>query len=322
MSTATLARRGARRSTSKRTTRESAADSGDRFDPYQAVTDRIIELLEAGTAPWHKPWNTTTGLPRSLSTGKPYRGINPFLLQCAAIAAGYESPWWGTYDQIKERGGQVRKGEHGTLIVFWKRYVRKAKTPDEEDRQSFVLRTYKVFNAEQADGLVSPPAPGSSPREDVDPIAECEQAIARYLANGGPELRHGGGRAFYSPPNDVVTLPHRSAFDSSAVYYGTAFHELVHSTGHKSRLARPNLLNFHHFGDPDYSEEELTAEMGSAFLAAMTGIDAVTLPNSAAYLASWLKVLRSDSKMVVTAAGRAQRAADLILGVKHGNTEE
>jgi antirestriction protein ArdC len=296
--------------------RRSSAAPDSRADAYQQVTDQIIAMLEAGTAPWHQPWNTETGLPRSLSTGKPYRGINPFLLQVSAIAAGYSSPWWATYGRIKERGGQVRKGERSTLITLWKQYTRKARTPDEEDHTAYVLRTYRVFNTDQADGLVSPPVPGHT--TEFDPIAACDEAIARYFATG-PRLMHGGSRACYRPSTDVVMMPQRSSFESPEAYYGTLFHEATHSTGHHKRLARPDLLEAHAFGDPSYSREELVAEMGAAFLSGHTGIAAATLSDSASYLASWLRVLKSNRKLVVQAAAQAQKAADLILVITHAD---
>jgi antirestriction protein ArdC len=319
MSTATMARRG--------TARRSASGSDSPTDVYQLVTDQIIDLLDAGTAPWHQPWCNASGgssFPRSLSTGKPYRGINPFLLQVTAVSMGYSSPWWGTYDQIKDRGGQVRKGEKGTLIVFWRRYVRKAKTADEQDRDAFVLRYFKVFNTDQADGLTVPPLPGGSATDSVefDPVEACETALADYYANDGPQLVYGGNGASYNYVSDIVRMPERSAFESPERFYGTWFHETTHSTGHKNRLARPDLLTFHEFGDENYSREELVAEMGAAFLSGITGIGAVTLPSSASYLASWVRVLRGDKKLIVSAAAQAQRAADLILGIKYGDAAE
>ena len=222
--------------------RPAVAAPGSRADAYQQVTDQVIAMLEAGTAPWHQPWNTETGLPRSLSTGKPYRGINPFLLQVSAIAAGYSSPWWATYGRIKERGGQVREKERSTLITFWKQYTRKARTPEEEDHTAYVLRTYRVFNTDQADGLVLPPVPGRTTQ--FDPIAACDEAIARYFATG-PRLVHGGSRACYVPSTDVVMMPERSSFERPEAYYGTLFHESTHSTGHHKRLA-PGLAGIPH----------------------------------------------------------------------------
>lgn len=322
---ATVARRRAPR---KRPSNSDAA--GSRNDVYQIVTDQIVEMLEAGTAPWHKPWRNAAGVstfPRSLSTGKPYRGINPFLLQVTAISRGYSSCWWGTYEQIQERGGQVRRGEQHTKVVFWTRYVRKAQVPGEEDREGFVLRYFRVFNADQADGLTLPKVPGRpSPDElesapEFDPIAACEESIAAYFETG-PRVIYGGNSATYDRVSDVIRMPPRESFDSPERYYGALFHEATHSTGHEDRLKRPDLLTFHKFGDPNYSREELVAEMGAAFLAGITGIDAVTLPSSASYLASWIRALKGDSKLVVTAAAQAQRATDLILGVKYAEAEQ
>jgi antirestriction protein ArdC len=161
--------------------------------------------------------------------------------------------------------------------------------------------------------------PGSVPNtpEEFDPIAECEAAVAAYYADNGPELIYGGNSASYSPSADIVRMPERSTFESPERFYGTWFHETTHSTGHKDRLARQDLLTFHKFGDPNYSREELVAEMGAAFLSGLTGIDAVTLSSSASYLESWMRVLRGDKKLVITAARQAQRAADLILGIKY-----
>lgn len=291
-----------------------------KFDPYQAITDQIITLLEAGTAPWRKPWNAETGMPRSLTTGKTYRGINPFLLHISAMEHGFTSPYWATYKAIAERGGQVRKGEKGTLIMFWKQYLDKVEIDEKtgKPKQRFVLRTYKVFNTEQADGLAVPEY--GTTVQDHDPIAECDAAVAGYLANG-PKLSHGASMAAYSPATDVLVMPDLATFDGPEEYYSTLFHELTHSTGHKDRLARPDLLTFGHFGDRQYSKEELVAEMGAAMLAGQTGIAPVTLENSAAYLASWLKVLRADNKLVVQAAAQAQRAADKVLGVSYAAQE-
>jgi antirestriction protein ArdC len=284
-------------------------------DVYQIVTDQIVALLEGGTVPWHKPWDPSIGRPLSMSTRKAYRGINPFLLACSAAAAGYSSPWWGTYDQITERGGQVRKGEQSTLIVFWKtgtREVTDEATGQETEKRWAVLRYFRVFNAEQADGLDERwlKAPDG---HDTNPIGSCEELVASYLADG-PSLAHGGNAAFYSPGRDHVQLPPIAAFTDAAEYYSTMFHELTHSTGHGSRLNREGIVEGHSFGDELYSREELIAEMGAAMLCGVAGIEQTTVTNSAAYLASWIKVLKGDAKLAVAAAGQAQRACDLILG--------
>jgi antirestriction protein ArdC len=295
-------------------TRKPAAKkaTAPKVDTYQVVTDQIVEMLENGTAPWHQPWSETTGgLPLSMSSKKPYRGINVLLLQMVSVAKGYQSAWWGTYKQIAERGGQVRKGEKGTQVVLWKPLF----ITDEETgkrKQVFFLRTFTVFNADQAEGELGLPV--VEPRPQVSAIAECDAAVEAYLATG-PRLVIGGDRASYSPALDEVRMPHRDQFASAEEYYGTLFHELIHSTGNEKRLARKDLLSFHYFGDENYSREELVAEMGAAFLAGITGIAAVTLSNSASYLASWVSALKGDKKLVVQAAAQAQKAADMVLGV-------
>lgn len=295
--------------------------NGEKFDPYQAITDQLVAMLEAGVAPWRVPWNPELGMPRSVSTGKPYRGINPFLLHMSAIQGGYASPFWATYKAISEMGGQVRKGEKGTRIMFWKQYLGKETDENGEPERRFVLRVYTVFNADQADGITVPELPKPGPEHA--PIVECETAVERYLA-AGPRLVTGGPRASYAPGFDTVEMPFLAAFDRAEDYYSALFHELTHSTGHADRLARPDLLAHTTFGDEAYSKEELVAEMGAAMLAGQTGIITTTLENSASYLAGWLKVLKADSKLVVQAAAQAQRAADLILGVTfdHSDSKE
>lgn len=294
----------------KRTTKPKA-------DVYQIVTDQVLAMLEAGTVPWRKPWASTAagGTPLSMSTRKPYRGINPFLLICSAAAQGFTSPWWGTYEQIAERGGQVRKGEESTMIVFWKRgtkTVTDEATGQDVSRPWAMLRYFRVFNADQAEGLADKWRVIAEPKADHDPIADAEALTADYEGSLA-SIAFGGSRAFYSPAKDHVQVPALSDHSSPEEYYSTKFHELTHSTGHSSRLNREGIVEGHRFGDALYSKEELIAEMGAAMLAGIAGIEQVTLPNSAAYLASWIKVLKGDAKLLVSAAAAAQRAADLIL---------
>jgi antirestriction protein ArdC len=286
----------------RRVTRSSA----EKVDAYQLVTDRIVAALEAGHVPWHRPWANVDDRPRSLSTGKTYKGINVFILTATAMAAGYDSPWWGTFKQIQERGGMVRKGEKGTPVVFWKFIEKKDPLTDEIKKIPF-LRYFTVFNASQADDLV---VPTSSP----DPYAELKtasQIVSRYV--DGPKVVHTGNRACYSPWFDRVMMPKSGQFEDVEAYYSTLFHELVHSTGHESRLARKSLVTPTPFGDPDYSREELVAEMGAAFLNAEAGIPP-NYPQHVGYIAHWIEALKGDSKLLVQAAGAAQKAADRILG--------
>jgi antirestriction protein ArdC len=283
------------------------------FDLYQSVTDQIIAMLETGVVPWRSPilGRSKAGHPKNLNTGKQYRGVNVFLLAFTAFAKGYGSSYWLTFNQAKERGGNVRKGEKSSMVVFWKKY----ETTDRQTGEPTtvpVLRYFNVFNAEQVEGIEIPDAVKFEPIE-FKSIETAEQIAAGYVA--GPGIQHDGGQqAFYRPASDTVHLPERTRFASVEEYYSTLFHELSHSTGHSSRLDRKIDSNPKPFGSPDYGKEELVAEMSAAFLCSHAGIQPTVIENQAAYLAGWLKQLKSDKKLVVSAAGQAQRAADWIRG--------
>lgn len=284
---------------------------------YEKITDQIIKMLEGGTIPWRKPWNAAGSVPTSLSSGKPYRGMNQMILGMTALIEGYSSPHWGTYRQIEAQGGQVRKGQRSTSVILWKPIE---KVNDEGEKvKRFFMTTFSIFNAEQADWPNG--APTVPEMADHDPIAEAEAIVAGYLADG-PTFSHGGDRAFYSPSLDAIRIPEMGTFVSVAGYYSTLFHEMTHSTGHALRLNRDGVTEGHRFGDADYSKEELVAEMGAAFLCAAVGIDPdENLNNSAAYIKNWLSVLNDDPKMVVEAASKAQKAADLIVGASLAKEE-
>jgi len=269
---------------------------------YEIVTEAIIKQLESGVAPWRKPWRT--GMPVNLVSKKEYRGINVFLLGFQ----GYGSRYWLTFHQAQTLGGNVKKGEHGSKVVFWKidEYEKKNKeTGEMENRKSILLRYFTVFNLEQCDGIKSP-----EPASAVHPIEQCESIVRSMPAP--PKLVQ-EAQACYRPSMDTVGMPARSAFTSAEEYYSTFFHELTHSTGHPSRLGREGIMEHHPFGSEDYSKEELVAEMGAAMLCGVAGIESQTLSNSAAYLQSWITILKSDSRLVVSAASQAQKAADYIL---------
>lgn len=294
------------------------AKDRSKSDVYEIITDKIVSMLDAGTVPWHKPWSTIGGVPLSLSTHKPYRGINVFLLGVQAMVEGYTSPWWGTYKKITEEGGQVRKGETSTMVTFWSqtnRWVTDDVTGKREQQAGFVLRYYRVFNSEQADW-----APGKGPIVCTVPLTPVQRLAAGEAVAAGmpnPPAMRTGGAAFYQPRTDTLTMPPINSFDNGEEFYSTLFHELTHSTGHASRVGRDGFEvgAGHTFGTPGYSKEELVAEMGAAMLAAVAGLDTtVTLPNSAAYIANWLGVLANDRKLVIQAAGQAQKAVDHILG--------
>lgn len=287
-----------------------------RRDIYQQVTDRILELLDQGVAPWRqpiKPGGGGEGHPRSLSTGKPYRGINVFLLAMTSWAHGYGSSYWATFNQVKKEGGLVRKGERSTLVVFWKRATMDDRESGEEITVP-VLRHYNVFNADQCEGVAAPDL-ASEVEEGVtfEPIAEADRIVNSY--SGGPIVRHAGSIACYQPQVDIVRIPEPIRFESPESYYATLFHELAHSTGHQSRLDRGLGETIAPFGSPDYSKEELVAEMGAAFLCAAAGISPPTIEQSAAYIDGWRKKFKDDKRLVVQAAGQGQRAADHIRGI-------
>lgn len=275
-------------------------------DVYSTVTNKLIEAMQAGFIPWRKPWRATghgARVPSNLLTGRMYRGINVWLLHCAP----YQSNEWLTFNQARDKGAHVRKGEKGWPVVFWKF--------DQEDkesgrRRSVLMRSYTVFNTEQIDGL-----PGELPFDapPFDSIAAAETVRAGYFDRpGAPQLFHAGGQAYYSPAKDEVVMPAPHTFIGREEYYSTLFHEAGHSTGHSGRLARDLDGNM---GSQSYSKEELIAEFTAAFLCAECGIsNESTEQNSAAYLQNWLQVFKGDKHIAVSAAQRAQRAADLILG--------
>ncbi len=269
-------------------------------DIYEEITARLIQALEAGTIPWRQPWSSLGG-PRNLN-GRPYRGINTFLLELS----GHGDPRWGTYRMVQEQGGNVRKGERGTRVILWKPVPRNSEDGAQDSTPGYLLlRTFTVFNAEQCDGLPALDVPELAEHER---IANAEAIVENYPRR--PFLSWGGDRAYYRPATDSVRVPELGLFDSADSYYSTLFHELIHSTGHESRLKRiePAL-----FGTDPYAREELVAEMGAAMLCGISGLQP-RIEESASYISSWLTRLANDRTLVITAAAQAQKAADLILG--------
>lgn len=303
-------------------------------DVAATVTATITAALAAGEAlEWRSPFARAAagGLPINAASGKVYRGFNILALWCAALAGGYTCPVWLTYRQARAAGGHVRKGERGTKIIFWKRRRYTATTTDAETgektserREGVVMRLYSVFNAAQCDGLdatkLHPSAADALALErgELAPPTPCEaDARARAVVEGycgAPKIAEGGpGRsgAWYRPATDEVHMPPRAAFERMADYHATLFHELAHSTGHPRRLGRFRVEGPGVFGSSDYSREELVAELAAQFLCAHVGIEGVK-EQGAAYLASWLKALRADPQMLISAAQAAQKAVDHI----------
>lgn len=279
-------------------------------DLYESVTQRMIASLEAGTPPWIRPWQDHgEAIPRNLTTDRPYRGINVLLLNLDAMARGYGDNRWLTFRQANELGARVRKGEHGSTIVFFKWQEVPANAADTTefdggDRKVIpLLRAYTVFNAAQIDDLPDsarhlPPVPLWTPCEAAEDI----------LLHSGAHIRHGGNRAFYTPTEDLIQMPPMGYFPEAEGYYATALHELTHWTGHPTRCNRP--LGRRH-GLDSYAFEELVAEMGAAFLSAHCGLPARL--EHASYVECWLDGLRRDRRLIFVAAGKAQAAADYVL---------
>ncbi|MEM8783465.1 MAG: zincin-like metallopeptidase domain-containing protein [Planctomycetota bacterium] len=287
-----------------------------RIDLYQHVTDQVLAALEAGTVPWRHPilGGGDDGLPRNLS-GRTYRGVNLFTLGFTAWQRGYARPLWMTYRQAFAAGGHVRVGEKSSLVIFWKPLER-IDPETREKKLTPVLKHFRVFNLDQTEGVVLPPEE-APPAATVRPFRGIAKAAALMNGfEGGPQIVHGGARACYLPRLDTVRLPEPGRFVDEPSYYATAFHELVHATGHPIRLDRGLGEKLAPFGSPDYSKEELVAEMGAACLCAVAGIAPATLDQQAAYVDNWLQRLRNDKRLVVTAAGAGQRAADWIQGVR------
>lgn len=278
------------------------------FDIYAAVTDRIIAALEFGIIPWHQPWVGGSRLAINYNTGKPYSLLNQMLL-------GKPGEWL-TFKQCEAAGGKVRKGEKSSMVVFWKLIDQEDEETGEKKKIPF-LRYYNVFHISQCEGVKSKQAEAAELPDVAEPIDAAHDVIYEYLGREGVTLTHvHGGRAFYRPSTDEVVLPLRSQFVSTADFYGTLFHELTHSTGHESRLNRFGKDgSVAAFGSEEYSKEELVAEIGSAALLNRLGIESdASFRNSAAYIQSWLKALKDDKRMIVSAAGRADKAVQLILG--------
>ena len=284
-----------------------------RTDPYQLVTDAILALLERGTVPWRCPWNRTTGRPRNFHTGREYQGVNVLLLGLLH----FPSPWWMTFRQANESGGCIRKGERGALVMKFGRYDKAVKNGDgtEDKKTTLFLKGYRVFNSTQIDGIEFPPIHSGSQLDASQRIARAEQIVAQMPQP--PTISEGRTtRASYCRRSDTIEMPAFARFDSPEEFHLTLFHEVIHAVGHESRLARKGVTESDGFGGKTYSQEELVAEMGAAFLGMEAGIVRDQHEQSAAYLQAWLDTLRVQEhrRWIVQAANHAGRAADFVLG--------
>ena len=295
---------------------------------YEKITDQIIDALEQGDIPWEKPWSNESMQPRSIH-GKAYRGVNAFWLGYVAIRCGYCDPRWVTFNQAKKLGGKVRKGEKAQTVIFWAQSYKhidncianKSNEPCDNLRKArcqkfLVLRYFNVFNVAQIDGLdleaIKQPTVGEVSQDDV--LFAAEEVVQNYNEGSGVAFNWNGSEAFYTPSTDEITVPNKTTFRSIESYYSTVFHEMAHSTGHESRLNRKDNKVVIRFGSTEYAKEELCAEMTNAFLCGHTGINnKIEDDQRVGYIQSWLKALKNDKKLVVTAAAQAQKAADFIV---------
>jgi antirestriction protein ArdC len=295
---------------------ETAATAVPR-DVYTIVTDRIIAQLEKGSVPWRKPW-IEAGLPQNLISKRPYRGINVFLL----ASLGYAQNFFLTWKQLKEIGGMVKEDEKGHLIVYWN-WVEQEMNGREESkghgvRKVPLLRYYKVFNISQCEGIPAHLIPVIT--RQPYPIPTCEKIVEQMPQR--PKIQHKEKKAFYNPLLDIIGMPKIESFESDESYYGVLFHEMIHSTGHLSRLNRSTLIQMAEFGSEPYSHEELVAEIGTCYLESLSGIIDKRFEQNAAYIEGWLEKLRKDKRFILSASTQAQKATDFILDIKYEVKEE
>jgi antirestriction protein ArdC len=284
--------------------------AADREDIYSRVTARIIADLERGVIPWSKSWDAAATMQRPLRhNGQPYAGINILMLWVSAQDRGYTSPTWMTFRQALECGGNVRKGEKGTPVVYANAITREEQESDGSTttREIPYLKTYTAFNVDQIEGLPEHfySKPASWARE-VERINEAES----FFAATGADIRTGGARAFYNPAEDYIRMPPIESFRDAQSYYATLAHETTHWTSHGSRLDRS--FGREKWGDEGYAREELVAELGAAYLCADLGLTPAVREDHASYIASWLSVLKDDKRAIFSAASQAQRALDYI----------
>jgi antirestriction protein ArdC len=286
----------------------------ERKDVYTRITAQIVEHLEKGVRPWIRPWNAEHAAGRITRplrhNGQPYSGINVLSLWMSALSQSFAAPIWMTYRQAAEMNAHVRKGERGSLVVYANAITRTEhdeETGEDTEQEIPYMKGYTVFNVEQIEGLPEIYYARTVPTHD--PIARIDHAET-FFASLGATIRHGGNRAYYAQELDYVQMPPFEAFRDAESYYGTLAHELTHWTKHEKRLNRD--FGRKRFGDEGYASEELVAELGSAFVCADLELHLETREENAAYMATWLEVLKNDNRAIFAAAAHAQRAADYL----------
>ena len=285
--------------------RETKGEAMNNQSIYEKVTQKIIAKLNNGVVPWKASWKGV-GFPVNAVSKKEYRGINSLLLACE----GYNSPFWMTFKQAKDLGGNVNTGEKATPVIFWKWIDVEDKETGGKDKIP-LLRHYNVFNLLQCTGIKL-----ESGKDKVEGIEACENVVCDFLGRDSDlTLEHKKSYPFYLPLKDIVNVPSLNSFNKPEDYYLSLFHELIHATGHEKRLDR-GLTKPTGFASKEYSKEELVAELGASFLSGVTGIESKTLDDSAGYISGWIKALKDDSKLLIHAGAQAQHAVDFILGTE------
>jgi antirestriction protein ArdC len=286
----------------------------EKFNIYEEITNRIIEQLENGIIPWHRPWSGIASGAYNRISNKPYSLLNQMLLK--------HDGEYATYKQWSDIGGKIKKGEKSEIVVFWKiLQVEEAKDGNIEKKSIPLLKYINVFHVSQVDGV----EPKTIKAIEHKPIEEAEKIKNDYANRENIIIKElVTNDAFYSPVKDFIQVPCKEQYKDIMEFYSTLFHEMVHSTGHRDRLGRlDSSIKFASFGTEDYSKEELIAEIGSAFLMNHIGIEtSKTFKNSAAYIQSWLRVLKDDNRFIVSASSKAEKAMKYILGINENVVTE
>ncbi|WP_425639657.1 ArdC family protein [Algoriphagus yeomjeoni] len=290
----------------------------------ETVTNEIIEGIQNENLTWEKVWNPRNA-PKNYASDRPYLGFNALWLAWVTTSKKFSSPYFLTFKQAKQLGGNVKKNEKGTKVVFWKisKFV-KGKTTNKEGEdedvfgRKFTPFIWTVFNIDQIEGIDF--SIKETEERVFSPIETCESIISGYI--DCPNIVYEGDEAYYSPVNDFINMPEKETFKGDEQFYSVLFHEMIHSTGNTSRLGRfserPASVGF---GSAEYSKEELVAEMGASYLNAFAGIKDANFKNSLAYMKGWLKPLQDDPKMLIYAAQKAHQAANYILGIEQEGEE-
>jgi antirestriction protein ArdC len=271
---------------------------------HEIITEQFLSKLKEGEVPWQKPWKLLGERPTNLKTKNTYKGVNILLL----LMENRSKNFWGSYKQWGSMGANVKAGESGTKVIFWKWL-----NEDDPLKKKFpMLRYYTVFNIDQVENLDPKYIPAEEELPEFVPIDKASEIFHGMPKR--PQISMGGDRAYYRPSTDEVQLPLEKQFHTPEEFYSTAFHELVHSTGHQNRLDRKEVAESDHFGSDPYAKEELVAELGASFLCSECNILERTFDNSAGYLSSWIKQLEKNPKWIISASSKAEKASNFILG--------